>query len=83
MARGKGEIDAMATPFFEGPLKIAIQSSFSLQQADIALVRSEWTLKGPDGAVAMAGSSAEVLRKDADGLWRLVIDDATFVSRPA
>lgn len=81
VARGKAEIDKMVTPFFESPLKIAIKCAVCHQQADTALVRSDWTLTAPDGKVAMAGSSAEVLRKEADGLWRFVVDDATFASR--
>jgi ketosteroid isomerase-like protein len=72
----------MVTPFFESPLKIAIKTSSCLQHADTALVRSDWTLTAPDGAVAMAGSSAEILRHGTDGLWRFIIDDATFASRP-
>jgi uncharacterized protein (TIGR02246 family) len=81
VARGRAEIDRMVTPFFEGPLKIDIKCSSCLQQMDTALVRSDWTLNAPDGTVAMAGSSAEILRKGADGLWRFIIDDATFASR--
>jgi len=83
VARGKVEIDRMVTPFFESPLKIAIKCVTCHQQGDTALVRSDWKLTGPDGAVAMAGSSAEVLRKGADGLWRFIFDDATFASRPS
>jgi uncharacterized protein (TIGR02246 family) len=81
VARGVAEIERMMTPFFEGPLRIAIKCSSCLQEVDIALVRSHWTLAAPDGAVAMTGSSAEILRKGTDGLWRLIIDDATFASR--
>jgi uncharacterized protein (TIGR02246 family) len=83
VARGKAEIDAMVTPFFQGPLKIAIKCVCCHQQGDTALVRSDWKLTGPDGAMAMAGSSAEVLRKGADGLWRFIVDDASFASRPS
>ena len=83
VARGKAEIDRMLTPMFEGPLKIAIKCVSCHQQGDMALVRSDWKLTGPDGAVAMAGSSAEVMRREADGLWRSYFDDATFASRPS
>jgi uncharacterized protein (TIGR02246 family) len=83
VARGKAEIDAMVTPFFQGPLKITIKCVLCHQLNDTALVRSDWKLTGPDGAMAMAGSSAEVLRKGADGLWRFIIDDATLASRPS
>ncbi len=45
---------------------------------DIALVSSTWTLKGsaPDGsAVDLSGESAEVLRRQADGTWKFIIDN--------
>ena len=83
VARGKAEIDQMVSPFFDSPLTIAIKCVSCQQRGDIALVRSDWKLTGPDGSVAMAGSSAEVLCKEADGLWRFVFDDATFASRPS
>ena len=82
VARGKAEIDRMITPFLEGPLKIDIRCVSCHQQGDIALVRSDWKLSEPNGAVAMAGASAEVIRKEADGLWRFIFDDDTFASRP-
>jgi uncharacterized protein (TIGR02246 family) len=83
MARGKAEIERMLTPFLEGPLKITIKCVSCHQQGDTALVRSDWKFSGPDGAVETAGSSAEVLRREADGLWRYILDDATFASRPS
>jgi uncharacterized protein (TIGR02246 family) len=45
---------------------------------DIALLFSSWTLNGtgPDGtAVAMAGQTSDVARRQADGSWLLVIDN--------
>ena len=71
------------TPFFESPLEITIKRGACHQPADTALVRSDWKLTAPDGAVAMAGTSAEILRKGGDRLWRLILDDAVFASRPS
>ena len=45
---------------------------------DVALVINRWSLDGrrPDGdPVRMAGVSADVLRRDRDGLWKIAIDD--------
>jgi uncharacterized protein (TIGR02246 family) len=45
--------------------------------ADTALVVVDWTLQGvaPDGsAVTQGGRSADVLRRGADGAWRVLID---------
>lgn len=44
---------------------------------DIAMVSSKWKLKGtaPDGsAVDLAGDSVEILRRQADGTWKFIID---------
>jgi uncharacterized protein (TIGR02246 family) len=44
---------------------------------DIALVIVDWELRGtaPDGsAVAQKGRSADVLRRQADATWRVLID---------
>jgi uncharacterized protein (TIGR02246 family) len=49
-----------------------------LQASDLALVTSEWSVSGtgPDGKpVKMAAKSADVLRQQADGTWRFVIDN--------
>jgi uncharacterized protein (TIGR02246 family) len=44
---------------------------------DIALVLNRWHLDGhgPGGPVEMSGMSADVLRRQVDGSWRVVIDD--------
>ena len=47
------------------------------QVADVALVIVDWKLHGtaPDGStVAKDGRSADVLRRQADGTWRVLID---------
>jgi uncharacterized protein (TIGR02246 family) len=49
-----------------------------LRAGDTALVANRWTLRGtaPDGsAVEMGATSADVLRRRADGSWAIVIDD--------
>lgn len=44
---------------------------------DVALVLNRWSLRGhgPDGPVEMGGTSADVLRRQPDGSWRVLIDD--------
>jgi len=44
---------------------------------DIALVIVDWSLRGtaPDGSsIAQSGRSADVLRRQDDGTWRVLID---------
>ncbi len=45
---------------------------------DLAVLYSEWSLatSAPDGKrTELAGSSVEVVRRQADGTWRFAIDD--------
>jgi uncharacterized protein (TIGR02246 family) len=49
-----------------------------LEAGDTALVANSWRLSGvaPDGSpVRMSATSADVLRRRADGSWGIVIDD--------
>ena len=44
---------------------------------EVAMVSSKWKLKGtaPDGsAVDLAGESVEIVRRQADGTWKFIID---------
>jgi ketosteroid isomerase-like protein len=50
----------------------------TLNAGDVALVINRWRLEGsqPNGEpVRMAGLSADVVRKDAAGAWKIAIDD--------
>jgi uncharacterized protein (TIGR02246 family) len=49
-----------------------------VEAGDTALIVNRWRLSGvqPDGeALELAGLSADVLRRGADGAWRILIDD--------
>jgi ketosteroid isomerase-like protein len=60
-------------PTFDMPeIKPAIRSG------DLALLRSRWTLSGtgPDGSpVNLSGTTADVVRRQADGTWLFAIDN--------
>ena len=50
---------------------------------DVALVLTRWTLDGSaaDGsAIQMRGEATDILRRQADGNWRVVIDNPWGVS---
>jgi uncharacterized protein (TIGR02246 family) len=58
--------------------KLDLKVKRVLQTSDLALVTTEWSFSGtgPDGnPVNMAAKSADVLRHQADGTWRFVIDN--------
>ena len=58
--------------------RIDLRTKKVVRAGDIALVYSTWTLSAtaPDGtALEMAGDSAVVLRPQADGTWKFVVDD--------
>lgn len=56
-----------------------LRSGSVVEAGDVALVLSEWSLRGgtgPDGtAVDLSGQSTVVLRKQADGSWLCAVDD--------
>ena len=59
-------------PQMDGEIKEVLVSD------DTALVSNRWSLRGtaPDGApVEIGGTSADVMRRGADGAWRIVIDN--------
>ena len=50
----------------------------AFQAGDVALVFYDWSISaiGPDGnAVEMAGQGSDVVRRQPDGSWLMVIDD--------
>jgi len=53
----------------------------TIEVGDLALMFGSWSLsaEGPDGPIAMTGTSAEVARRQPDGSWLLVIDHPTGV----
>ena len=58
--------------------KLDLKVKRVLRASDLALVTTEWSFSGtgPDGnPVNMAAKSADVLRHQADGTWRFVIDN--------
>lgn len=57
---------------------INVQVPLVLECGEIALLHSEWTLSGinPDGsALSAQGKGIEVVRRQADGTWKFIIDN--------
>ncbi len=72
-----GVRDALAG-FISMKGKLDLEVTRVLEVGDLALVTGTWTFDGtgPDGEpVRLAASNADVLRRQADGTWRFVIDN--------
>lgn len=55
--------------------KMEIRTVYCLQTGDIALGRSEWNIS--DGEeVKISAKGIEVMKQQADGTWKIVIDQA-------
>src|SRR5437870_2806948 len=58
--------------------EFALQLRKTFQSDDIALLFSNWTIRGtgPDGEpVELEGQTSDVVRRQPDGTWLLVIDN--------
>jgi uncharacterized protein (TIGR02246 family) len=58
--------------------RLVTHSHQHLCTGDVALYHSQWSMSGtaPDGgALELAGRSADVLRRDAGGAWRVQVDN--------
>lgn len=78
LARGTDALRAAAGAFLALQGRIELRTRRVLQVGDLALLYGQWTIRGTgaDGqAVELAGRDVEVVRRQADGTWRYVIDD--------
>ncbi len=78
IAKGRAAIREIMRGFFAQKLHFTIDAT-ATQNGDIALLNSHWTLSGttPDGqAVSMSCNGTEVVRRQADGSWKYIIDNA-------
>lgn len=79
VAAGSGSIREVWAGFLAVKGRFELKKKSLQQVGDIALETNEWKLQGtdPDGnPVSLSGLAAAVHRRQADGSWRLVIDNA-------
>ena len=77
-ATGHAAIRQATAQFLAMKPTLRLQVASVTAAGDLALLVSKWTLTGtgPDGKpVTMAGTGAEVVRRQADGTWRFVLDN--------
>jgi uncharacterized protein (TIGR02246 family) len=60
---------------FEFGGEMALKTIYEIEQGDIALLSNDYTLT--IGDTVITGRTAEVVRKQANGSWRYVIDHPT------
>jgi ketosteroid isomerase-like protein len=78
LAHGASGIGEALTGFISMNGELDIEVTRVLEVDDLALVIGVWWFdgKGPDGEpVRLAARNADVLRRQADGSWRFVIDN--------
>jgi ketosteroid isomerase-like protein len=57
--------------------RMTAETRYCVPSGDVALASASWQIEGigPDGrAVSVEGTSADLLRRQADGRWLLVVD---------
>ena len=74
VAEGVDSIRAAHERFMASGLTLSLNESLVFEADDIALVQWAWTVTGLDGSMT-DGVSAEVLRRQADGNWKFLIDN--------
>ena len=78
LAHGPAGISDALSGFISMKGKLDLEVTRILEVDDLALVTGVWSFNGtgPDGEpVQLAASNADVLRRQADGTWRFVIDN--------
>ncbi len=75
---GPEAIRAVLNGFLALKPRLTVRVHQAVESGDLALVCSRWTLtgSGPDGSpVEMAGQGADIVRRQANGTWRFVVDN--------
>ena len=76
---GSEQVRAALQGFLALKGRITLDTTLVFTVGDLAYLSNTWSLKGtgPDGnPVALGATPAEVARRQADGTWRYVIDNA-------
>lgn len=78
---GIAEISEELQNLLEIPGTMYSKNNFYIIHGNIALLRADYSLVDNDSTI-LSGSSAEVVRQQADGSWRYIIDHALGATLP-
>ena len=79
VAHGSEQVRAALQGFLALKGRITLETKLVFIVGDLAYLSNTWSLSGtgPDGEpVTLGATTAEVARRQADGTWRYVIDNA-------
>ena len=79
VAHGSAQVRAALEGFLALKGRITLDTRLVLTVGELAYLSNTWSLSGtgPDGEpVVLGATTAEVARRQADGTWRYVIDNA-------
>jgi uncharacterized protein (TIGR02246 family) len=76
-ARGQQAIRETLTGFMGMKPRLEMRKVASVMVGDLATNMAKWTLDGtgPDGPVHLEGGGFDVMRRQPDGSWKMVIDN--------
>jgi uncharacterized protein (TIGR02246 family) len=74
-AAGKEKFETAVKAILAIKGKMEIKTVYCLQTGDIAVGRSEWSIT-EGGETKVSAKGVEVMKRQADGTWRVIIDHA-------
>lgn len=78
LVKGVDAIRRELSGFFQMKPRLTLNADRILENGDIAVRMQSWTMHGtgPDGSpVEMQGSGFDVVRRQSDGSWKMVLDN--------
>ena len=73
-ATGRDEIRQTLRAYLDSGATLVFGTSLVFPAGDLALIHTPWTMQLPDGS-SSEGATAEVVRRQADGTWKYIIDN--------
>jgi uncharacterized protein (TIGR02246 family) len=76
VARGHAEMAPLFAQWMAGSSGVRVLDSVELVADDLALFVARWTIRRGAEAAPLEDVATSVLRRQPDGRWRLVVDNA-------